>query len=135
VGCDYLNQEIYRVRGVTEGSPEAERLKVLVTSVATKHGLKNATAMPVVPNALLFYTEPDVKNFHTDVGARFDGSDVLVDLNAGVGPRVPKFIELRKALESALAGEFGSKCEIRRYEVVVPCAAGPNSRIERARER
>jgi hypothetical protein len=109
-GCDTVNWQQYRISGIHANSADADRLKSVVMGVANRYALKDATETSRVPNTLIFVTEPDVKNFRTDIGVRLNGDDALVDVSAGIGPRVEKFERVRDALGPALAAEFGARC-------------------------
>jgi len=109
-GCDTLNWQQYRISGIHANSTDADRLKSVVMSVASRQTLKDATQTSHVPGTLIFVTEPDVQHFHTDIGVRLHGDDALVDVMAGFGPRVKKFERVRDALGPALTAEFGARC-------------------------
>jgi hypothetical protein len=105
-----MNWQEYRIAGVGASSADAERLKVVVMGVATQYSLTDVTLTSHVPNTLIFVTEPDVKNFHTDIGVRLYSGDAIVDVMAGFGPRVPKFARVRDSLGPLLIAEFGARC-------------------------
>jgi len=111
-GCDTLNWQQYRVSGIHANSADADRLKIVVMSVARRNALEDATQNSNISNTLIFVTERDVEQFHTDIGVRLFGDDALVDVMAGFGPRVKKFERVRDALGPALAAEFGTRCVV-----------------------
>jgi hypothetical protein len=108
-GCDTMNWQQYRVLGVRAGSEDAQRLKVVVSTVASKYGLDDVTPTSHVPNTLIFVKETRVEDFHTDIGVRIYGEDAIVDVMAGFGPRVPKFLIVRDALQAELKESFGPR--------------------------
>jgi hypothetical protein len=111
-GCDTMNWQQYRVLGVRAESEDAQRLKVVVSTVANKYGLDDVTPSSHVPNTLIFVKESRVENFHTDIGVRIYGDDAIVDVMAGFGPRVPKFLVVRDALQTELNKNFGPRSVI-----------------------
>ena len=109
-GCDTMNWQQYRISGVHADSADAQRLKVNAMAVAEQYGLNDATQTSRVPNTLVFATESGAKQFHTDLGVRFYGDDAIVDVMAGFGPLVPKFVQVRDAVGTFLAENFRERC-------------------------
>ncbi|MBI3852607.1 MAG: hypothetical protein HY298_20310 [Verrucomicrobia bacterium] len=109
VGCDTMNWQQYRIAGVAAGSPDAAKLRSALQTVADKAGLKDRTAESRVPETLFFYTQPEVRNFRVDLGARFYRDDVLIDLVGGFGPTPPAYKQAKRLLMPTLSAEFGSR--------------------------
>jgi len=107
-----MNWQQYRISGIQAGSADAQRIEVAVMDVADRYGLEDATRTSLVSNTLIFVTEPDVKQFHTDVGVRIYADSAIVDVMAGFGPRVPRFVQVSNALGKSLAAEFGERCVV-----------------------
>ena len=119
-GCDNVNEEQYRITGVSVASPDALKVKSILQSVADKTGLKDQTATSLVTNTLVFYTQPNVEHFRVDLGARFYRDDVLVDLAGGIGPTRTEFKQAKRLLVPALSAEFGSRFSIPQPFVPIP---------------
>jgi hypothetical protein len=119
-GCDSMNWQQYRIAGVTSASPDAAKLKSALKAVANQVGLKDRTEESLVQETLLFYTQPEVKHFRVDIGARFYHGDALVDLVAGFGPTPRAYMQAKQFLPSVLSAEFNSRLTIPRCPYYVP---------------
>jgi hypothetical protein len=112
VGCDTMNWQQYRIAGVTAGSEDAVKLKSALLAIAEKTGLKDCSPDSRMPNTLFFYSQPEVRNFRVDLGARSYGDDVLIDLVGGFGPPPPAYKEAKSLLTPVLTAEFGSHLSV-----------------------
>jgi hypothetical protein len=119
-GCDTMNWKQYRITGVAAGSPDATKLRTTLQTVADKVGLKDRTQDSREPATLVFYTQPEVRNFRVDIGARFTDDGVLIDLVGGFGPRPPAYKQAKRLLMPALSAEFGSRVSIPEPFVPIP---------------
>ena len=61
---------------------------------------------------LVFYSQPEVKNFQVQLGARMVGDSIVVDLTGGFGPRTASFKEAEKELLEEMNRSFAGKYEI-----------------------
>ena len=111
-GCDTMNWQQYRITGVAAGSPDATMLRATLLAVADQTGLKNRTQDSREPTTLVFYAQPEVRNFRVDIGARFTNDDVLIDLVGGFGPTPPAYKQAKRLLMPALSAGFGSRVSI-----------------------
>jgi hypothetical protein len=111
-GCDTMNWQQYRIAGVAAGSPDATKLRATLQTVADQAGLKDRTQDSREPATLVFYTQPEVRNFRVDIGARFTNDDVLIDLVGGFGPTPPAYKQAKRLLMPALSAEFGSRVSV-----------------------
>jgi|SRR5581483_10542397 hypothetical protein len=111
-GCDTMNWQQYRISGVAASSPGATKLRATLQTIADQTGLRDTTQDSHEPLTLVFYTQPEVRNFRVDIGARFTNDDVLVDLVGGFGPTPPAYKQAKGLLMPALSTEFGSRVSI-----------------------
>ena len=118
--CDRLNFEQYRIAGGAGNADITERVKSILQEVADKTALKDSTSTSKAPDTIVFYMEPDVKNFRVDLGARVYGEDILVDLVGGFGPKLPTFEQAKQLLLPALSAEFGSKVSVPQPRIPIP---------------
>jgi len=111
-GCDTMNWQQYRIAGVAAGSPDATKLRATLQTVADQSGLKDRTQDSRERATFAFFTQPDVRNFRVDIGARFTNGDVLVDLVSSFGPTPTAFKQAKKLLAPALSAEFSSRVSV-----------------------
>lgn len=112
VGCDTMNWQQYRVAGVGSGSPNAARLKAALQAIAEKTDLKDRTSDSRLPQTFVFFTQPGVRSFRVDIGARFYNHDALIDLVGGFGPTPEAYKQGKRLLMPALSAEFGTRVSI-----------------------
>jgi hypothetical protein len=105
--CDTVNVRQYRIAGAS--SVERAKVKQVLRSVATQIPLADHTSSSHAPNTVVFYTQPDVRHFAVELGAREVGGDILVDLSAGFGPTPPEYVRAEQLLTAGLAQEFGGR--------------------------
>jgi hypothetical protein len=116
---------------VAPGSADAAKINNILHRVADKTGLKDMTASSLVPRTLVFYAEPDVQNFRTDLGARFYEGDLLVDVNAGIGPPNPeKYVQVRDSVAPALSAAYGPRFSTPPMSAFVPIFTPPEEMKE-----
>src|ERR1035437_6593226 len=111
-GCDTMNWQQYRIADVAVGSPDATKLRTTLQTVADQTGLKDKAQDSREPATLAFYTQPEVRNFRVDLGARFTNDVVLIDLVGGFGPPPTAYKQAKRLLMPALSAEFGSRVSI-----------------------
>ena len=111
-GCDTINYAQYKISNVTVDSSDARKVKTSLKEVAQETGLEDRLSTSRLPGTLAYYCEPNVQNFRTDLGARFYGDDILVDVVAGFGPMTAKYIQVRNLTGRVLAKEFGTRVSI-----------------------
>lgn len=109
VGCDYLNHTQYRVASAATFPADRARVRAVLREVAAKTKLTAASAPATVRHPLAYYTQPAGPYSRTELGAQGEGSDVLVDLDAGFGPRVPAYERTRRLLTAAVTRAFGPR--------------------------
>jgi len=110
-GCDTMNVQQYRITGVAKGSPDAANVRSILQTVADQTGLSDRTSESRVPDTLVFYSQPQ-QAFRVDLGARFDQTNVLVDLVGGFGPTPSAYKHAKHLLTPALFAEFGSRFSV-----------------------
>jgi len=110
-GCATMNVQQYRITGVAKGSPDAAKAKSILQTVADQTGLNDRTSASHVPDTLVFYSQPP-QAFRVDLRARFDQTNVLVDLVGGFGPTPPAYKHAKHLLALALSAEFGSRFSV-----------------------
>jgi len=108
--CDNINLEQYRIAGAAGG--DTARIKRVLRSVADQVGLVDRTSTSRVPHTIVFYLQPNVQHFRVDLGARTFGEDVVVDLNAGFGPKPREYTRAKNLITAALSQEFGPRLSI-----------------------
>src|SRR5581483_8837711 len=62
-GCDTMNWQQYRISGVAASSPGATKLRATLQTIADQTGLRDTTQDSHEPLTLVFYTQPEVRNF------------------------------------------------------------------------
>ncbi|MGH8095637.1 MAG: hypothetical protein ACREIF_19585 [Chthoniobacterales bacterium] len=105
--CDTMNVQQYRI-APANGSDRA-KVKRVLHSIASELALADHTSSSHAPNTLVFYMQPDVQHFAVELGAREVGSDIVIDLSAGFGPRSPEYVRAEQLLGAGLAREFDSR--------------------------
>src|SRR5437763_1522351 len=99
-GCDSVNVQQYRIAAASGG--DRAQAKRGLRSVAKQLSLEDRTSISRAPKTLVFYIEPNVEHFAVQLGARGSDGDVLIDLNAGFGPRPRKDVEAERLLASEI---------------------------------
>jgi len=105
--CDSLNVQQYRVAGATSG--DRGKVKRVLHSIASQLALADRTSSSHAPNTLVFYTQPDVRHFAVQLGAREVRGDIVIDLSAGFGPRPPEYVGAEQLLAAGLAQELDGR--------------------------
>ncbi|MEY2546434.1 MAG: hypothetical protein QOG48_1551, partial [Verrucomicrobiota bacterium] len=105
--CDTLNIQQYRITG--DARRDAAKVKHVLGTVASQIGLADRTSSSRAPHTVVFYTQPEVRHFAIELGAREAGGDILVDLSAGFGPTPPDYVRAEQLLAAGLAQEFGAR--------------------------
>jgi len=91
--CDSLNVQQYRVAGATSG--DRGKVKRVLHSIASQLALADRTSSSHAPNTLVFYTQPDVRHFAVQLGAREVRGDIVIELDPGRAPQtVNNFVNL-----------------------------------------
>lgn len=110
--CDTMMVSQYRVTSVATAKEERARLLESLARIAASLGLTSATSTSTVKNTLVFYSQPDVKNFPVQLGARIVDDSIVVDLTGGFGPKSPAFKKAEKALLEEMERSFPGKYDI-----------------------
>ena len=74
--------------------------------------LTDRTSISRAPDTLVLYTQPDVQHFTVELGARQVGSEIVIDLSAGFGPRPHDYVTAQRLLAAGLAREFGTRATL-----------------------
>jgi hypothetical protein len=110
--CDTMMVSQYRVTSIATAKEERARLLESLARVASNLGLTDVTSTSTVKNTLVFYSQPDVKNFAVQLGARIVGDSIVVDLTGGFGPRTPAFKKAEKELLEEMERSFPGKYDV-----------------------
>jgi hypothetical protein len=116
-GCDTLNWQQYRVTGVAAGSADESRIRSVVSAVASLSGMPPGEAKANKDRTFISFTRVQPPDPPINLAARYEGSDVLIDLSSVFGPRIPGFRQIGSRLEHELRIEFGNRCTHEAYRV------------------